>query len=300
MTRYRYTNLSAALRDRRSPLREYLDRTFPAVRAVQSDYRSRVGAIVVPSEGADPALVGVAFDLGVRLRLEPERVPAIATIAFGAMPHRQAVIREVGHEAGRSALANDAAGFARACWALALCVQVYRDGGIGPDSALYRLVRADRFTAADLLAVAGAAAIGELIGLDDLARRRFLPRLRRPWYLGPTFDASALCAADADLIADHLLIDIKTRLGPRDPRTGVRSDRLPAADIRQLVAYALFDTSDRFGVREIGIYSARYGELVTRPLRETLDLLAGRPVDLPHERAEVRRLLAGGGPTEPV
>lgn len=292
-TRYRYTNLSAALRDRRSPLRGYLDRTFPAVRAVQADYRSRIGPIVVPSAGASPALVGVAFDLGVRIRLEPDRVPEIATIAFSAMPHRQAVIRRIGDDAGRCVRTGDVEGFARACWALALCVQVYRDGGIGPDSALYRLVRADRFTVPDLESVASGAAVTELVRLDELARGRLVPHLRRPWHLGPTFDASALCAADADLIADHLLIDIKTRLGPADPRTGIRSDRLPSADIRQLVSYALFDTSDRYGVRAIGIYSARYGELVTWPLGEILDLLAGRPVDLPRERAEIRRLLGG-------
>lgn len=290
---YRYTNLSAALRDTSSPVRAHLDRTFPAVRALQDRYRARLGALEVPSQGASPVLVGVAFDLAVRLRLDPTQVPAIATIAFGAMPHRLAVVRSVARHAGLYARAGDTPRFTRSCWALALCVQVYRDGGVGPDSALDRLVRGDRFTVPDLLALASPAAVTELTRLDEIAHVHLLPYLRPPLHLGPTFDGSTLCAADADLIADHVLIDIKTRLGPKNSRTGARSDRLPAADIRQLVSYALFDTSDRYGVTAIGIYSARYGALVTWPLQEALDALAGREVDIPEQRSTMWRLLGG-------
>lgn len=118
-------------------------------------------------------------------------------------------------------------------------------------------------------------------------------------HLGPTFDASVLCAAGADLIAGDLLLDIKTRAGHPNPGTGVRSDALPLDDIYQLLGYALFDRSDRYGIRRIGIYSARYGKLTTWDLIRALDLLAGEPVVLAEERETVWGLLGGQGGKAP-
>jgi hypothetical protein len=95
------------------------------------------------------------------------------------------------------------------------------------------------------------------------------------------------------LICDGLLVDIKTRLGRRNPRTRVRSDALPLIDLYQLVAYALFDRSDTYRITSIGIYSARYGTLATWLLVDALETLAGTEIDLARERETVWELLGG-------
>lgn len=48
---------------------------------------------------------------------------------------------------------------------------------------------------------------------------------------------------------------------------------------------------------DIGIYSARYGALVTWPLRSALQNLANGSVDIATERARVWSLLGGGDRT---
>lgn len=88
-------------------------------------------------------------------------------------------------------------------------------------------------------------------------------------------------------------MDIKTHLGAKNPRTGVRSDGLSLIDLYQVVAYALFDHSDTYQMTDIGIYSARYGALVTWPLRSALQNLANGSVDIATERARVWSLLGG-------
>ncbi|MEV6275892.1 hypothetical protein [Nocardia sp. NPDC051832] len=145
-----------------------------------------------------------------------------------------------------------------------------------------------------MLRLAPEDAIRQLCALLDLAGAKFFAALPRPpkWVvLGPTFAASELCRADADVIVEGLLIDIKTVQGRADPKSGERADTLPRATIHQLVGYTLFDTTDHYRLHSAGVYSARYGVLHTWKLQELLDTLAGTPVDLPAERATVRELL---------
>jgi hypothetical protein len=85
--------------------------------------------------------------------------------------------------------------------------------------------------------------------------------LAAPFHLGPEFDASRrdggpdkrLIAAEADLICNGLLLDIKTKLGTKNTKSGIRSDALAIDDIYQLLAYALMDHSDSYGINSLGI-----------------------------------------------
>ncbi|WP_340537781.1 hypothetical protein [Nocardioides sp. GXZ039] len=290
MRGYRYTNLTSALRDRDSPLRRYLDERFPKVRVLQADYRAKCGPLLVDGGSADPATLGAAFDLEVRFRLDPAEPPTIAALGFADRPERVRTVVEV-MRTGRDAVGRgDGDLLARACWALALCTEVYRVG-VRRASPLWGLLERDRFTASALLALAPADAVRQLAELRDVAAGRLLPHLSAPYALGPTFDGSRLCAADADLIADGLLLDLKTRLGAKNPRTGRRSDGLPRLDVYQLLGYTFFDHSDDYRIDAIGIYSARYGALVTWPLQHALDVLAGEPVDVRAARERVWELL---------
>ncbi|MFE6925432.1 hypothetical protein ACFVAV_30770 [Nocardia sp. NPDC057663] len=89
-----------------------------------------------------------------------------------------------------------------------------------------------------------------------------------------------------------MLIELKTRLGTANARTGIRSDALSLADIRQTIGYTLFDTTDQFAIHTVALYSARYGTLHRWSTQALFDSLAGEPVDIAAERAAVWELLA--------
>lgn len=294
MDDYGWTNLTSALQDRSSPLRRYLDHRFPDVRPLQQEFRKHAGRLVVNGGGADPAIVGAAFDYQVRFTLRPDYVPLPALHFFTGTPEMATVERIVG--VAREAECGSVA-LMRAAWALALCTQLYREG-LTADSPITWLLHEGRFTSDAVLGLAPQDGLRQLAELAALAAEELLPRIRyaHPLVLGPTFDASVLCAADADLIAGGLLLELKVRLGPRTKRTGIRYCSLPRLEIDQLLAYALFDTGDRFRIDAIGVYSARYGHFRRWGLDEALETMAGERVDLAAERRTVWRIL--GGPQE--
>ena len=79
--------------------------------------------------------------------------------------------------------------------------------------------------------------------------------------LNPKFDGSVdVGGADADLIVDGLLIDIKTT-----KRSSIELDWL-----RQLLGYVLLDYSDQYGIGSIGLYLARQGMLFSWSLEEVI------------------------------
>ena len=105
-----------------------------------------------------------------------------------------------------------------------------------------------------------------------------------------TFEASSLCSADADLIVDGLLLEVKTRLGRKTPDG--HADTLHAIDLYQALGYLLFDLDDRYSLTKVGWYSARYGNLTVFDVDHLLRMMADSPqVDLAAERARVRDLL---------
>jgi hypothetical protein len=88
--------------------------------------------------------------------------------------------------------------------------------------------------------------------------------------LNPTFGEGSMIigGADADLLIDDLLIDVKTSV-----TLSVRIE-----DWRQLICYAALNKHFPIGggkrpkaIRHIGIYFARYDYLVSWPLREVVD-----------------------------
>lgn len=130
-------------------------------------------------------------------------------------------------------------------WALTLTAEVYR-AGLLPGSPLVPLLQQRQFTAGALLSLAPEGALRQLRDLHKVAKERLLPTILPATRidLGPTFDGSTLCPADADIIHDGRLLDIKTHLGALNKKTGARSDSLALTDLYQVLAYALFDRSD--------------------------------------------------------
>ncbi|GAB3303202.1 hypothetical protein EK0264_02725 [Epidermidibacterium keratini] len=291
---YAYTNMTSALGDRGSPLRQYLYERFPHRRSVQRAYRESAGHLLVASRGADPALAGAAFDFGVRYTLRPRYVDEMMFIGLAGDQQHVAAVLEVAQVATRSATDGDDELLARACWALGLTTEVYRAGRVSPTSPLYQLIRRRRFTANALLDLASHDAVQEVGELLQLADARLYPSLvpSEPVLPGPRFDASALVAADADLIVGDQLVELKTRLGVRRTDNS-RADTLSGRDFYQVIAYALLDTSDEYAVRRLALYSARYGHLAQWDLTDLLNEMAGAPINVAAERERVWALLGG-------
>lgn len=291
--RYVHGSLTAALRAKSSSLRAYFDARFPNVRPLQVEYRSGCGPLLVEGGEANPQSVGTSFDTMVQYELDPLYAPKLAILPFlqpGWEPGLAPVVLVARH-AYQSAVEGDVEGLARASWALGLCVEVFRAQRM--TAPLAALAQQCNFTASGLLDLASGDALRQMLELDRVAQERLYPSIlpARSLAIGPTFDASALCNADADLIHDGRLLDIKTHLGKISKATGGRRDSLELVDLYQVLGYALFDRSDTYQIRTIGLYSARYGFLATWPLEEALERLAGQPVDLSGEREWVWELL---------
>jgi hypothetical protein len=100
---------------------------------------------------------------------------------------------------------------------------------------------------------------------------------------GPTFDGSTHVSADADLVADGLLIDFKSTRNVHD---------LPKSTVLQLLGYVLMDYSDTYRIDAVGVYLTRAGALISWPLEEYLALLGARRRDLAELRGVFAELLS--------
>ncbi|MFD8769701.1 hypothetical protein [Microbacterium oxydans] len=156
----------------------------------------------------------------------------------------------------------------RASWALALLTEVYRVGMM--HGSPLRLLQDERaFDAMHLLELAPRDATRQLREFAEVASAELLPHIQGPYTLGPTFDGSELCAADADVIANGILLDFKTSLGTKVSRPGGRSERLKLKDLHQVVAYALFDYSDSYLIHWVGLFRSVRASGLMGPCRAT-------------------------------
>lgn len=79
----------------------------------------------------------------------------------------------------------------------------------------------------------------------------------------PAFQSSAVSRSEADLLVDGLLMEIKTTVNPK-----IKSEM-----IHQLLGYALLDYADEYRIRRVGVYMARQAYLVRWELSELLSAL---------------------------
>jgi hypothetical protein len=109
-----------------------------------------------------------------------------------------------------------------------------------------------------------------------------LPELaRQPLFLNPIFAGSGeIGGADADLISDGCLIDVKTTVDPKFTRTRL---------LYQLLGYVLLDYDDAYAIRSVGVYLSRQGLLIRWQLADLLQtLLDGKRATLAELRASFR------------
>jgi hypothetical protein len=178
----------------------------------------------------------------------------------------------------------------RLCFALAWFERIGRDGpgeppwwdSVAPDADVE-----------SLLAAVPAYVTRDLLVQVRLAERA-LSTLRessspRGCVAAPTFAGSGdVGGADADLVVDGRLVEVKSLTRP-----GSLSERT----IRQLAGYVLLDYDDVYALREVCLYQARIGWLVSWSVSEFFSLLGARDslARLRSEFAEILRPRDGGG-----
>ena len=148
------------------------------------------------------------------------------------------------------------------CYVLALFEQIFR-AGPGINSPLNTLKKGATLT--DLLALGSAPAIDDLCVLTRLFSDNQGELIERKAVLNPMFAGSfAIGGADADLIIENCLIDLKTTTRPDFDRKGL---------LYQPLGYVLLDYVDEYRIDEVGVYLARRGLLIRwqlGPLLETI------------------------------
>lgn len=165
----------------------------------------------------------------------------------------------------------------------------YRNPFAFPDTPLYQAATAEAhsFSLEQLVAVPTAALVDDVLRQLHGAEGGPLDFLRSQCTSvmcvgGPTFDGSMHVSADADLVADGLLIDFKSTRNVHD---------LPKSTVLQLLGYVLMDFSDTYRIDAVGVYLTRAGALITWPLEEYLALLGARRRDLAELRGVFAELL---------
>ena len=238
---------------------------------------------IVLMEGGRVSHIGLRQ---LRESLAGEERPQVRTGVLGdfyahaLMPALQAWLAE--HDpSGRALPAEQEETLCRFCWALALYEQLYRAGS-DVNSPLFEL--GPTLSLDSVLGLPARAFIEDLGRLSSMFHETCGHLLADEATLNPTFDGSALIGgADADLIVDGCLLEIKTT---------VRPETLPRDVLYQLLGYVLLDFSNAYGIGSVGVYMSRQGEIVSWPLAELLPQLAGaESADLPGLRRSFETLL---------
>lgn len=143
----------------------------------------------------------------------------------------------------------------RHCFVLGLFEELFR-AGPRIRSPLYEL--ANGATVDDLLALPPQTWIDDLCALSAAFADHYVELAEHPVVLNPTFAGSTdIGGADADLIADGCLLDVKTTVDPKFTRTRV---------LYQFLGYTLLDHDDRYGIDAVGVYLSRQSLLLRWPL----------------------------------
>jgi hypothetical protein len=271
------------------PVRDWFAANFPETRsfAKAANRELRGGSekepcAVAPVPGADAGLVGTAvgYALAAHLREDalegtvaangarlldrsvPNLEPSPTAIERWAVA-RVRELRPSKHDLDREEWSE----LARFCLLLARFEQTYRVGLPGVRYLLPLLVEhghaldaltravATEPTQADLEALARAT-------VEDHVHLRDSEAL----HLGPTFAQSvALGGADADVIADGILIELKSARGQIVGRT----------EVWQLLGYLFADTDDRYGIKDCSVFALRRRRSSTWTAQELIDALVG-------------------------
>lgn len=313
-------SLTSELKDADSALAVFVTEQFPAIRELSAAFRAvrpRDAEALQPPAAAGTRIawgtLNAAMDHRLRYafsdsRALPDTVELGITGAFrlAASPAIGAAVRKAGHDLEylldeliadqqpasrlRTLLLPKAAEtqLATLCYAMTWFEEVYRTRRLWPGTPLGDAQSG--FSVTDLLAAVPEYAMADLAAQAEIASGA-LAEVRAACppeaaHTGPAFAGSPdVGGADADLIIDGLLIDVKGTVAP---------SRLGKAEFYQLLGYTLLDYENEYRIDKLGFYLSRFGRLITWPVDEYLTLL-GSSRSLAGLRTECEEVLALGG-----
>ena len=274
-----------------SPIRRWLEGNFDQVtalvRAVNKERKaSQPTAKVVLPPGTNAGTVGTAFDYRLRYLFAAtspmDFVAGSGARLMGAFfedegilladqPIPASVIESFFHyteewvtncnPVARELSAQEETDLDRICYMLALFEEVRR-AGLWPGSPL---TSQGVTSLDDLLGLVPAPAIADLALLTKPMYPVWLPLAAKPFVLNPVFEGSTdVGGADADLIVDGTLVDIKSTTKPN----------LDKATVYQLLGYLFLDYTNEYQVDELGVYYSRTAELVRLPIATVFQVAA--------------------------
>jgi hypothetical protein len=270
-------SLTSHLIDPGSPIGQFLRAQFKNTQAVIGEANSKlknVESILPSSRQSYPyGMVGMAMDYRLRyyfadtpvndlvaykgaMRFVSQVAPFYVELVEGIFDGLARVVGEI-RPVDRLLDIDAESLLSRHCFALALFEEVYRSGRVPDLMPDLLTIPTIENCISELLAVADDAWIDEMCRMSRLFYERCQHLLTKPFVLNPTFPGSAdVGNADADLVVDGCLLDVKASINARlDPQW-----------LRQLAGFALLDYGDALSLRSVGIYMARQGVLLTWPL----------------------------------
>lgn len=295
--------LTGQLEYPRSPMSTFLTRHLPHPERVIASYLQHIQDLphpVQPLNERRPDYAALGHTIDYRLRLELGADPGDAAqagvdIIGSNLPLEGApdpAVRANLHTLGNTVLERlrahltdprrrlDDDELTRLCFITGFFEALYRNGIFPRRRNL--LAQADEHTTLNsLISAVPAYVLDDITEQMDLAYRPFAPLRALPAHqrvCGPTFAGSADVKADADFIADGLLIDCKARTQPH---------HLGRKQVLQLAGYLLLDYDDRYAIRKVGFYLSRQGALISRDVPHFLDMLGTRK-SLAHTRTALR------------
>ena len=282
-------SLTSMLKSRGLPLREFFEDRLPNLKPLQEDWRNCGAPSIVPPAPVVWSLVGAAFDyrlryLFVKTSVE-EFVAALGAARTGEVFFSFEIFGaslgefiEAHNPIGRLLYPAAEAQLARYCYVLAMYESLFRAAEVR--SPLLEL--REGASAEEQLALVPVEAVEDLVALTAAAVDSLGPMLGQRIFANPTFAGSPdVGGADADLIVDSCLIDIKT----------TKSHGLDRAMVYQLVGYLLLDYEDEYAIRDIGFYLSRVPALIRWPAEAAIASMSNGRETIDGLRHEMRHLL---------
>jgi len=279
----------------RSPLRAWMDRTFPLCSDMARNAGDAASGVMLhpPTGEHGRSSIGTAFEHRVAMdvvggpgpvsiatsgailsylsRTEPMRPRALwaEPIELPEDAAEMAFFRGVrslfpGDQPQERARPTQDLDISRAALVLGLFTEAGRLRRVADGSPLASL--GPHATLDDLLGAIPDEWVVDLSALAATARDVLGFPTGRRVVVNPILPGSALVGgADADLVLDGCLIELKVSA----------MSRVNPAWLRQLLAYLLLDRDDQLAIRRIGIYLARHGVLIEWDVEEYLQSLSG-------------------------
>lgn len=272
-----------------SNVSRHMKTAYPDTLELRRLVRAAAGDIVVEPGDAHAGTVGTAFDLLTGFLLIPDHVP-LDPPASPVWRPVHALIADSFTEFLHDAIParKDMDEVYQAVWVLAELTNMVRAGYSNPEGKLATVIREGSGMKA-LLGITPPDGIRQLRELEAVATEHLYPHVHDAQSQVSFPGVSAIVQAEADLLDDTLLMDLKTNAGAPHKTTGARAYFPTATDIHQLLGYALMDTPDGHGIEAVGLYAARYGLSSIWEVPQLLGITAGgHAVNIDAARASFR------------